>query len=113
MNGVNKLFLNGSTSNKIRPILLASFGGIRHFSVDQLKSNQENGYVKIDDNYENCFLRKVTMINEKQRNSLGIEMIRHLQSSIDSINLDKCRVLVLSSISPKVFSSGKIFNQRN
>lgn len=63
-------------------------------------------YIKVDDNFENNFIRKITMINEKQRNSLGIDMIRSLQKGIDSIDLDKCRVLVLNSSSPKVFSAG-------
>lgn len=46
------------------------------------------------------------MSNQKQRNSLGLEMIRNLQECVNQVDLTKCRVLVLSSSCSKVFSSG-------
>jgi enoyl-CoA hydratase/carnithine racemase len=50
--------------------------------------------------------RRISMSNLKQRNSLGIEMIRALQAAVDSTNLERCRVLVLGSLDDKIFSAG-------
>lgn len=50
--------------------------------------------------------RRITMSNLKQRNSLGIDMIRALQAAVDSTNFEQCRVLVLSSVDDKIFSAG-------
>lgn len=50
--------------------------------------------------------RRITMSNEKQRNSLGLDMIRSLQSSLNTIDFQQCRVLVISSSQPKIFSAG-------
>ncbi|RNA21170.1 enoyl- hydratase domain-containing mitochondrial [Brachionus plicatilis] len=72
------------------------------FSTVPTKSN----LVKINDNFENKFLTKIIMDNQKQRNSLGIDMIRALRESIKQIDLSKCRVLVIGSSCPKVFSAG-------
>lgn len=74
----------------------------KFFSTCSAKLN----LVKIDDNYENKYVTKIIMDNQKQRNSLGIDMIRALKLSINSIDLSKCRVLVISSSCPKVFSAG-------
>ena len=73
---------------------------IKNQSIASYSSN-----VEVDDDVTNS-LRRVYLNNERQRNSLGIEMIRSLQSSIDSLDLNKCRTLVISSKSNKIFSSG-------
>lgn len=95
MANINKIFSHPMV--RINTILKLRHASTKSFSDE---------YIKVDDNFENSFVRKITMINEKQRNSLGIDMIRSLQKGIDSIDLDKCRVLVLNSSSPKVFSAG-------
>lgn len=77
-----------------------------NFKLLSTKQNNGDGLVRIDDNYENKFIRKIVMENEKQRNSLGLDMIRSLQNAVNTIDLEKCRVLVISSSSLKVFSSG-------
>lgn len=46
------------------------------------------------------------MSNQKQRNSLGIEMIEDLQKAINEIDYEKIRVLAISSSDPAIFSSG-------
>lgn len=66
-------------------------------------ARNNSSFVQIED--EHVF-RRVTMCNEKQRNALGLEMIRSLQSSVDSIDFEKCRVLVISSSNAKIFSAG-------
>ena len=50
--------------------------------------------------------RRIVMCNEKQRNSLGLDMIRSIRSGVDSIDFDKCRVLIISSNQQKIFSAG-------
>ncbi len=55
---------------------------------------------------KNEYLTRILMNNEKQRNSLGLNMIRELQNAIDTLDLNKCRVLVIGSTSRKIFSSG-------
>lgn len=50
--------------------------------------------------------RRIAMSNLKQRNSLGIDMIRALQAAVDSTNFERCRVLVLGSVDDKIFSAG-------
>jgi enoyl-CoA hydratase/carnithine racemase len=62
--------------------------------------------VLIDDNYENNFMRRILMNNQKQRNALSLDMIHELSQAIDSTDLKKCRVLVLGSTSSTIFSSG-------
>jgi enoyl-CoA hydratase/carnithine racemase len=69
-------------------------------------SNFNKELVLIDDNYENNFMRRILMNNEKQRNALSLNMIRELAKAIDSTDLNKCRVLVLGSTSSTIFSSG-------
>lgn len=86
----------------IKPIFL---NNLKHLSAKFSENHYDyKNIVKIQD--DNSF-RKLIMINEKHRNSLSLDMIRALQYGIDSINFDKCRVLVISSSSNKVFSSGK------
>lgn len=68
-------------------------------------STNSSSLVKIEDNHE-LNLRRILMVNEKQRNSLGIELIRDLQKCINSTDLEKCRVLVIASSNKTVFSSG-------
>ena len=84
---------------------------LKYISTSSAKFN----LIKINDNYENKYVTKIIMDNQKQRNSLGIEMIRELQISISKIDFSKCRVLVISSSCPKVFSAGhnlKEFTQK-
>lgn len=69
--------------------------------VQNVRGN--SNFLQITD--EHVF-RRVIMTNEKQRNSLGLDMIRSLQAAVDTINFDQCRVLVISSNNPKVFSAG-------
>lgn len=67
--------------------------------------------VRVEDANENeKFICRVIMANEKQRNSLGLDMIRSLRKSIQSVDLNQCRVLVISSSSHKVFSSGRFYD---
>ena len=68
-------------------------------------STNSSSLVKIEDNHD-LNLRRILMVNEKQRNSLGIDMIRDLQKSINSTDLEKFRVLVIASSNKTVFSSG-------
>jgi enoyl-CoA hydratase/carnithine racemase len=51
-------------------------------------------------------VRRITMINLKQRNPLGLDMIRALQSAVDTTDFARCRVLVLGSADDKIFSAG-------
>ena len=46
------------------------------------------------------------MCNDKQRNALGIDMIRSLQAAVDTTDMHQCRVLILSSNQAKIFSAG-------
>lgn len=73
--------------------------------IASLSSRDENDLVRIDDT--NNSFRKLIMIKENQRNSLGLKMIQTLQKGIDTINLEKCRALVISSSSKNIFSSGR------
>lgn len=70
-------------------------------------NTKNNGLVVVDDKTHNGITR-IIMSNEIQRNSLGIEMINELNNSVRSVDLDKCRVLVISSSNSKVYSSGII-----
>ena len=73
--------------------------------------NTRNSYsseklLTVEVSEKNAYITKILMNNEKQRNSLGLNMIRELQRAVDTIDLNKCRVLVIGSTSHKVFSSG-------
>lgn len=61
------------------------------------------GLVQVTDE---AVCRRIAMSNLKQRNSLGIDMIRALQAAVDSTNFRRCRVLVLGSLDDKIFSAG-------
>ena len=63
-------------------------------------------YVKVNDesNY-----RRIIMCNDRERNALGLDMIRSLQQAVDSTDLNKCRALVISSAQLNVFSAGYYF----
>lgn len=86
--------------NKNSPLIIG-----RLYSSTSSFSNKKE-LVLIDDNYENNFMRRILMNNEKQRNALSLEMIRELSQAVDSTDLNKCRVLVLGSTSSTIFSSG-------
>ncbi len=73
------------------------------FLISTLGSRSNSSYVEISDS---TVFPRITMCNEKQRNALGIDMIRSLQSAVDSIDLNQCRVLILSSSQEKIFSAG-------
>ena len=79
---------------------LTRFGTAKCFStaVDSSKK-----YVRIDD--ESNF-RRITMCNDRERNALGLDMIRSLQRAVDSTDLKKCRAIVISSAQLNVFSAG-------
>lgn len=70
-------------------------------ATDAVRRN--SNFVKISDE---AIQRRVTMCNDKTRNSLGLEMIRNLQSAVDTIDFEKTRVLVLSSNHARIFSAG-------
>ena len=74
----------------------------RSFKLTEFVRKNSN-FVKINDE---GIQRRITMCNDKTRNSLGLEMIRSLQSAVDTIDFEKCRVLVLSSNHEKIFSAG-------
>ena len=79
----------------------AVFGDIKRRYV----SNEASKYVRvIDDSLKQT--RRVVMCNDKQRNALGLEMIRALQESVSTVDTTKCRVLILSSAQANVFSAG-------
>ena len=50
-----------------------------------------------DTTTKNGLVRRIIMINDKQRNTLCLEAIKYLQNSIKSIDPDKYRVIVLSA----------------
>lgn len=51
------------------------------------------------------------MCNEKQRNALGLDMIRALQESVSTVDPNKHRVLIISSAQTNVFSAGELFSR--
>ena len=51
--------------------------------------------------------RRIVMCNERQRNALGLDMIRALQESVNCVEPAKHRVLVISSAQTNVFSAGE------
>lgn len=90
------------------------------FNLNFIKSNsfstrcvicnksESNQFVEIKDisSKNGGLIRRITMINDKQRNTLSLEAIKHLQDSINSIDFDKYRVVILSAGKRHVFSSG-------
>ena len=76
------------------------------YFVASVQNYSSQKMVKVETSTEHGFLTRVLMNNEKQRNSLGLDMIRDLQHAIDELDLNACRVLVIGSTSPKIFSSG-------
>ncbi len=70
-------------------------------SMSMCRSN--SNYVKVTDSVA---FRRITMCNDKQRNALGIDMIRSLQAAVDTTDMHQCRVLILSSNQAKIFSAG-------
>jgi enoyl-CoA hydratase/carnithine racemase len=50
-------------------------------------------------------VRRITMINLKQRNPLGLDMIRALQPTAGTTDFARCRILVLGCTDDKIFSA--------
>ena len=74
-------------------------------SLYQIRAISSQKLISIEIKEKNEYLTRILMNNEKQRNALGLNMIRELQRAIDTID-KKCRVLVIGSASKKIFSSG-------
>lgn len=73
--------------------------------VSQLNTDLINVEDHLDDK-QGLHVRRIVMVNKKQRNTMSLEMIKNLQHAVLSTPVDKCRALVISSSCPKVFSSG-------
>jgi hypothetical protein len=94
------------------------------FNLRKYFSTKSSVYSKIDDNSKNFIeikdktinnglIRRIVMINDKQRNTLSLEAIKYLQNSIKSIDTDKYRIIILSAGKRHVYSSGHNLKELN
>ena len=79
----------------------------------QNDNNFKNFIEMKDTTTKNGLVRRIIMINDKQRNTLCLEAIKYLQNSIKSIDPDKYRVIVLSAGKRHVYSSGHNLKELN
>ena len=77
----------------------------------KLRFSSDSGaskYVQIRDENRNGLIRRIVMVNDKEKNALSLDAIKHLQKSISDTDLNKFRMVVLTAEKRNVFSSGKL-----
>jgi enoyl-CoA hydratase/carnithine racemase len=77
-----------------------------YFSISISSKNDSNGYIEIRDTDKNGLIRRIVMVNDKQRNCLSLNAIKHLQNAIKNTDVNKYRIIILSAGKRNVFSSG-------
>lgn len=76
-----------------------------YFSIKSINYSS-NQYVEIKDKNLNGLVRRIIMINDKQRNTLSLDAIKHIKNAVKSTDINKYRVIIISADKRSVFSSG-------
>ena len=83
------------------------------FTLSSVLNKDSSSYIEIKDANRNGLVRRIVMINDKQRNTLSIEAIKQLQNAIKSTDTNEYRVIVLSAGKRNVLSSGHNLKELN
>jgi hypothetical protein len=100
LNGL-KVFDKANRSASCLHKLKFSSKTVKHADDDVSK------YVRIKDEDRNGLIRRIIMVNDKEKNALSLNAIKHLKNSICDTDLKTFRMIILTAEQRNVFSSGK------
>ena len=78
-------------------------------SLTRNYSHETSSLLQIRDEIIHGNVRRIILSNDKQRNTLSLEVIKQLQKAISETDVDKFRAIIITAEQRSVFSSGIIF----